>query len=420
MNVLILYDQYSTFTNTVFDHLRAFSLYSGHRHAYCHGQNANPKVAWDNIDAVVIHYCLRVAFNQIPEELQKRLAAFTGPKILFVQDEYDLTENTRRTVERLDIGVVFTCVPQAHRELIYPRARFPEVRFVTTLTGYLPMDALAAHEVPPIRDRCTLIAYRGRALPYFYGDLGQEKLIIAQRVREACVQRRLPHDIEWSEDKRIYGPPWLAFLMSAKATLGTESGCNLFDEDGSLRQRVAAFLAQNPAATYAQAKQALFGGKSEVPIMNQISPRFFEAISFKTALILFEGEYSGILRPWRNFIPLRKDFSNLDEVFAHVQDDEALQAMVDRTYDDVIASGKYTYASFIREYDAALDAYSQGIPARPSNGHWGSDVTDAPVRSNPVPAPPAWMSRVWNAIPSPIRQRMHHRVVKLWLTLRKP
>ena len=60
--------------------------------------------------------------------------------------------------------------------------------------------------------------------------------------------------------------------------------------------------------------------------MNQISPRVFEAIALRTALVLFEGEYSGIIAPGVHYIPLKKNLSNLDDVLSLLGDDEYLSA----------------------------------------------------------------------------------------------
>src|SRR5262249_24442315 len=92
-------------------------------------------------------------------------------------------------------------------------------------------------------------------------------------------------------------------------------------------------------------------------VMNQISPKVFEAIAYKTALILFEGEYSGILKPHRHYIPLRKDFSNVDLVLSHLADDEYLEAMAQRAYDDIVASGRYSYERFVRDFDDLLEQH---------------------------------------------------------------
>lgn len=416
MNVLVLYDRFETYTNTVFEHLDSFRRYSHHRHFYAHARNTEADIAWDQFDAVVIHYCVRVVFDLIPNGLLLKVAKFEGPKILFVQDEYDLTRNIWKSVRQLGVSNVFTCVPEEHRQLVYPLNEVPRVQFTQTLTGFVPADTEVGVKPTRMADRTTIIGYRGRALPYYYGDLGQEKLLIAKGMRQACEERGIPSDIEWDEDRRIYGEDWPKFLVSCKATLGTESGANLFDFDGGLRSAVTQALAKDPRATYEQVKQDL-GWAEESPIMNQISPRFFEAIAFKTALVLFEGTYSGILRPWEHYIPLRKDFSNLDAVFNALADDDALDRMVARAHQDVIGSGKYTYQKFVEQYDAVLDAVERPPHKTVQLGGMGKDVTQEPIQTQKVAPAPRWMLMIWEAIPWTIRRPCTHIVNRIWFKL---
>ena len=49
-----------------------------------------------------------------------------------------------------------------------------------------------------------------------------------------------------------------------------------------------------------------------------ISPRHFEAAAFRICQVLFEGRYSGVLEPMVHYIPLKKDFSNIDEVIRRI------------------------------------------------------------------------------------------------------
>ena len=46
----------------------------------------------------------------------------------------------------------------------------------------------------------------------------------------------------------------------------------------------------------------------------------------KTAQILVEGRYSGVLEPERHYLPVRRDFSNLDEVLERARDRDATRA----------------------------------------------------------------------------------------------
>jgi hypothetical protein len=81
----------------------------------------------------------------------------------------------------------------------------------------------------------------------------------------------------------------------------------------------------------------------------------FEAIALKTALILFEGQYSGIVAPERHYIPLRKDFGNVKDVFERLRDDAYLVELTERAYRDVVASGRFSYRAFIRELDDFIE-----------------------------------------------------------------
>ena len=70
---------------------------------------------------------------------------------------------------------------------------------------------------------------------------------------------------------------------------------------------------------------------------------------------MFPGEYRGVLEPWKHYLPLERDFSNLDEVCGFLQDDDYLQELVDRTYQDIIESGDYDMSLLGRGMDAMID-----------------------------------------------------------------
>ncbi len=364
LNVLVLYDDNSTHVGTIAEHLDAFRRYSEHRFHFLpatgsfQATDPTPRLLdFAPYDAVVVHYSVRVSLEtHLAPEMASAMEAYRGPKLLFIQDEYDRTETARRWMERLGIDAVFTNVPEDGLETVYPRARFPRVDFIPTLTGYVPENPYLDEFAQPMAARGTLIAYRGRTLPHKYGALGQEKLQIGLEVRRMAAERGLPVDIAVDEESRIYGDDWYRFLGSARATLGTESGSNVFDFDGELA-RLSVEHADMPFEEFA----ARFLGPHEGLVrMNQVSPKIFEAIRLRTALVLFEGGYSGAVRPWEHYIPLRKDYANFDEVVARLQDLPFLEELTARAYRDVIASGRYSYRSFVAEVDAYLSERALG------------------------------------------------------------
>jgi hypothetical protein len=283
------------------------------------------------------------------------LKRFQGLKALFIQDEYENTWVASRAINDLGIRVVFTCVPEPHVRKVYSLVN-ADVDFVPVLTGCLPLHLDPRLARRPLRDRRTIIGYRGRELPFQYGKLGREKYVIGREMRRLCTERGVPCDIEWSHEKRIYGDDWVEWVSGCRATLGTESGSNVFDYDGTLDAAIKAALEQDPDLTFEQVFDRFLKDRETEPIMNQVSPRLFEAVALRTGLILFEGRYSDTVRPYEHYIPLKKDFSNVDEVFATVQDDAAMEAMIERAYQHVVGSDRYTYEAFARHCTAALEA----------------------------------------------------------------
>lgn len=364
LNVLMLYDDNSTHVSTVAEHLEGFRKHSRHRFFFLPATEfvglADAKGAELDLscyDALAIHYSVRVSIpDHLSAGIAAAVAAYRGPKLLFVQDEYDNVETARRWMERLGIDALFTNVPQQSLDLVYPRARFANVDFIPTLTGYVPEDPAIDAFAMPMAERTLRIAYRGRSLPHQYGALGREKYTIGLDMRRLASARGLPADIEVAEDKRIYGSDWYRFIGSARATLGTESGCNVFDFDGGLR-KLAREHKDMPFEVFSERYLKEHDGLVK---MNQISPKIFEAIRLRTALVLFEGDYSGAVCAGEHYIPLKKDYSNVDDVFARLEDIPFLEAMTARAYRDVIETGQYSLQRFVEGVDDYLSRRAMG------------------------------------------------------------
>ena len=350
-NVLVLYDPYCLFTLTVREHLNAFGVFMDANVHYCAAvDHAELMIDLSSYDAIIIHYSVRVALGwHISESINAALAQYTGSKILFVQDEYDNTDTTHKFIQEQNIALVFTCVPKPYVAKVYPPEKFPETRFITNLTGYVPASIpVTTQNWDSLESRKLMVAYRGRELPAIYGELGREKLIIAQKVRHYCKINNIDSDIEWDDSKRIYDKDWYSFLQSARASLGTESGSNVFDLTGELHRNVSAYIEDNPNAEYADIYPKFIQSHDNYIKMNQISPRFFECISLGTILILFEGKYSNVIKPDKHFIALKKDLSNIDKVFEKLSDLEYCHAMRLQAHKDIIQSGHYSYLQFMK------------------------------------------------------------------------
>jgi hypothetical protein len=358
LSILVLYSPHALFTSTVMEHINSFGMYSQNDVYYATAVD-DVDCLYDiaRFDVVVIHYSVRLSLEQhISPKVAAAVAGARAHRVLFIQDEYEYTERARRWMETLNIDTVFTCIPDGQWEKIYPSRRFKRVRFLTNLTGYVPERLEKVGCFKPLSERPIHLGYRGRPLPFRFGDLAKDKYMIGYRMRQECQSRGIPHDIEVEEDKRIYGDAWYDFLSSCRAVLGSESGSNVFDDDGSIGRQIQSALVDNPWLTYEEIRERYLESHEIKVRMNQISPRVFEAAATRTALVLFEGEYSGLLQPDVHYVPLKKDFSNLESVFDRFLNVDQLEEMVDRTYCDLISSGRWSYKAFIALFDKHLDA----------------------------------------------------------------
>lgn len=365
LNVAILFDEMSTTVGTIREHLDAFPRFSKNDISFvsCTNPYATPPaynykldIDLSIFDVVIVHYSVRLSLpHHLNQSFATALENFGGLKVLFIQDEYEGTELARSWMDRIHFDIVYTCVPQSGLEHVYPDYRFPATDFLPTLTGYVPENANIERFVRPLSERKLLVGYRGRKLPTVYGRLGYEKYQIGLVVKSVAAEMGLLVDVEVDDSSRIYGDGWYAFLGSVRATLGTESGANIFDFDGSLKKQIAEIEAKNLDIGFDEISERLLSEHEGLVRMNQISPKIFEAIRLRTALVLFEGDYSGVVQANEHYIPLKKDFSNLKDILEKLKDDALIEALTQRAYDDIVASGKYSYRRFVELIDADID-----------------------------------------------------------------
>ena len=62
---------------------------------------------------------------------------------------------------------------------------------------------------------------------------------------------------------------------------------------------------------------------------------------------MIEDDYVPGLEPYRHFLPVKKDFSNVDQVFSFMRDDGRAASMIEATYQHLIASGRFSYKVFV-------------------------------------------------------------------------
>jgi hypothetical protein len=287
-------------------------------------------------------------------------------KVAFFQDEYYFCQKRFAFVNDNAIDLVYTHVSPQHIPAVWGRYA-PGTRAIFNLPGYVDDGMLAAAEryACPDGRRDIDVGYRGRPLPAHMGAGSQEKRVIGERFKELAAGTGLRLDIETGEEHRIYGKAWYRFLARSRATLGVESGVSFIDLEDECHAEYLELRAATGREPTLQELQAGALGRWDGNIpYRTLGPRHFEAAAFGVCQVLFEGEYSGAMQPGVHYLPLAQDFSNVPEVVAALKDRERSRRIAERAKEDLIASGRYSYASFVREVDRELIA--AGVAGEPA------------------------------------------------------
>jgi hypothetical protein len=369
--ILLLCDDRRGHANTVLDHIEAFRRFSRHQVRTFNTKAMRRSLALDlnEFDVVVIHYSVVLSDpHYVASDFRDKLRRFPGLKVQFIQDDYRWVDQATAAARDVGIKVLFTVAPEPAAGQLYDE-RLPGVRRVQTLTGYVP-DNLIGRPLKPVAERQIDVGYRARDLPFWYGALSREKAWIGRRFLELAPAYGLRCDIGLSEHDRVYGDRWVEFVSSSRATLGCESGASIADFDGGAERAVRAHLRTHPGASYEEVHDAVLREYEGNVIVHVISPRVFEAASLGTALVMFPGEYSGVVTAGEHYIALEKDFANMDEVVDQLRDDTVISAMTERAYDDLIKSGRWSYATFVAEFDQVVDEEARVTRGRSRAPRW--------------------------------------------------
>jgi len=314
-------------------------------------------------DVVILHYSFLSFRTTGPFFYKwKRHFSWIGEldclKIAIPQDEFDRAALLDEWLFDWNVSIIFS-IHHTEQRPLYPIMR-DKAAFYRCLPGYIDETAAQdiARDLRPSEERPYDIVYRARNLPYRFGSVGQVKHQIGEIVSGRARAHNLKCDISTRSEDAILGDRWLNFIASGKSVIGSEGGSSVIDWRGEIEAQSQAALNKNQSLSFADVSAQMPKGWDAYRFVT-ITPRHFEAIVAKTCQILVEGDYRGILEPEKHYIPLRRDFSNLDEVLKKVRDNQYVQDMVKRAYEDIYVSGKYTYLTFAKQIEQAIFTHEQ-------------------------------------------------------------
>lgn len=396
--VVIHYTRGRTFPlrSTAEDHLLSFRRYGPAHTVYVNAAFGLPMrwISQLNVQAVILHTSLlaarwdRALFHRLATRLRP-LQGLHCAKIALPQDEFINTDVLDSLLAELGATHVLSCAGPKDWPSIYPQMH-SAASMRTVLTGYLEDRTVSRVNAMPTPERSIDIGYRAWAAAAWLGSWGWHKRRVADVVGAAARARGLVTDISLDEADALLGDDWLRFLKRCRATIGVEGGASVLDRDGLIRARVEAFLASRPDASYDDVAAACFPVQDGTLNLRALSPRHLEAALTGTAQLLLEGEYGGILEPWKHYYPLKHDYSNVSEALTFATDRVAVRDMAERAYADIVESGVATYRSFVADIASDIAEFGSEL----------TQTTDVRIRAE-ISARSSlgwWERRCWQAV----------------------
>lgn len=361
INILLLYwyDFSFQLRGMLLDHLNSFAQHPDCRVFYVNTAFPfPPDLHRVNFDLIIFHTTIsgRLRWREEPYDYATRNFEVTkyidATRITIPQDEFIYCDHVSRMINDHKIQIIFTCAPENEWAKIYFDVYDPHVKYFQVLTGYLTPSLTSQldkhHRVYRGIHRFIDIGYRASPAKYWLGWHGTLKEQIATETEKLAKKKNFIADISISPNKIFFGYDWIHFLLHCKSVIGVEGGSSLLDHDGAIRLKVYQYLQKNPNASFEETENACFPGLDFNLRLFTLSPRHLEACATKTAQILVEGEYNHILKPHLHYIPVTKDFRNLDEALDQINNNTLISRMVDQAYEDIVESQTVDYRKFIQ------------------------------------------------------------------------
>ena len=310
------------------------------------GLTARSLLGRRRFDAVLLLHSVFSNVRNLSGHAFEAIRRLDAPKVYFIGNEYKLMPEKMAFAEELGVNLLVTQIASPEVAGLY-RARLGcEVEYISN-TGIDP-EVFAART--PWHDRPIEIGYRGFDAPLYLGHIDRRRLPEAFLNAQERLALRL--DISLDAEARFDVQGWAAFLNRCRGTIGCEAGTDYFELDDRTRHGVNAYVEANADASFEDVWERYFRSYSNPVSGRTISGRIIEAAATGTVQILLEGDYAGHFVPGEHYIPLRKDYANLDEAVACLRDEARSSQLAEAAR--VVALEQFAWPVLIGQLRSAL------------------------------------------------------------------
>ena len=159
----------------------------------------------------------------MPQQIVNKLRDFLGPKLVFIQDEHQMSRSTTSMLNECCFDVLFSVATEVNFDKLYSGGKF---EIFPCSTVYVGSNTHVKRNLGKID-----VSYRGSS-PFLSWGTSASKVSVKNIFLSAVTGTNLTHDVSTSIWDRMHDSAWGSLLAKSKFVLGTPSGASLFDYYG--------------------------------------------------------------------------------------------------------------------------------------------------------------------------------------------
>ncbi|NQW58351.1 MAG: hypothetical protein HQ456_06525 [Polynucleobacter sp.] len=173
-------------------------------------------------------------------------------------------------------------------------------------------------------------------------------------------------DISSKSSSFISGSAWWDFIEDSKCVLGSMSGSSNLIRNHEVVDKIRAYQESNPDAGDDEIIQNSMPEADTCNIYEAISPRVIEASILNSVQILVKGDYSDILMPYHDYMPITGDFlngerniTNKDEIREIINSSSMQEKTAFQCRETILSFDRLRIENFFMEIFTEFEAWNQ-------------------------------------------------------------
>lgn len=273
----------------------------------------------------------------VPKYLQKILSYKKAYKIFFVGNEYKHMPEKINFTKNLNINLFITQSHLSDVINLYKQRLNISVEYICN-SG---VDENIFFPKIPYTERQQIIGYRSGHDQLYFGNQERENLYKFLK-KYSLINKNYNFDVSINKKDRFSYTEWADFINRCKCMFAPNTGFDYFFLNDDLRNKVN----QSKLKDFNEVFKRFFLNVKDGTKLKCVTGKTIEPAACKTPLIQVEGDYDKF-KPNIHYIPLNKDYSNIDECMEKLEDNLYVNKIIENSYK--LVKSEYLYRHHINK-----------------------------------------------------------------------